>query len=351
MGILSLLQSRNYFSVSAYFYMFLPVYACSIYGFLCIMKNDRKYIHTNDIEKMSDDESNASKGYGGEYSYDHKDIEKEDLTNPLILPGDNYGDMKKSNLSDRPVLSIKSDDGNIKEKLDDSSLHRNNPVKSSCCISLSPSYSYHVDVNPHALREVRLLLIKVFCLALLGYAVLPSVVSVVASRFDDAYLILSLAVTISSIVDPLIRFAAGMEMFRNTDNSFLNLTFVLFIASSASMIGLSGVDKDSVFANTPAIAIFPIVLYIFALGLFNFLNSLIMLKVHAITSSESLQKYRNVNMNDFAEAIDTEMDDQFTSDAFRWIGCTNQVGMTFGSILVTSLLFSGLLVASDVDED
>ena len=218
-------------------------------------------------------------------------------------------------------------------------------------MSISSSYRYHADINPAALKQVRSLLTKVFCLALFGYAVLPSVVSVVASRFDDAYLILSLAVTISSIIDPIIRLVAGMDRFRHIKKSFVDLCFTAFIASSVFMIGLVGIRNGSSFASSSLMAMIPVSMYIISLGLFNFLNSLIMLKVHAATSLETLHESRSTDTNRCTSGIDNELDGQFTSDAFRWVGCTNQTGMTCGSILVTCLLFSGLLAASDVAED
>ena len=349
MGILSLLQSRGLFSVSAYFYMFLAVYICSIYGFICINTNDLEYLLAgkfHDNERLSNENVSAS-----HLNCDSSD--RGDLVDPLILPSNDY-DMKESSDLNQSSVSFKreEEDSNPDEMFDQNLKHEENlSLSSSYCLCLSSSYRYHAKVHPAAIRKVYFMLIKVFCLASLGYAVLPTVISIVASRFDDAYLILSLAVTISQIVDPLIRLCAGMDRFKNSNTALLNSCFMAFIACATFLIGMIGVEQDSAFTHSTSIATVPILAYIMVMVLFNFLTTLVMLKIHAVTSCAmaSSSWSHNADRLDSTIAVSTNegMDQHFTSDAFRWVGCTTQAGMTCGSVFIASLLFSGLVASSE----
>ena len=86
--------------------------------------------------------------------------------------------MKQSNKSVQSSVSANEDGDDSVEMLHHDPLHQKCLIHSVHCMFISSSYGYHDNVNPAALREVRSMLIKVFCLALLGYAVLPSIVQV-----------------------------------------------------------------------------------------------------------------------------------------------------------------------------
>jgi len=170
-GILSLLQSRGLMSVHTYFLLFLPVYFLSFYGLWSI--------HRHRSQKLKRSPS---------------------FFNPLI-DNDSYSASAHGS-SDRAELIEPVDIAVAVAR------------QSACCCVASSSLSAYEIENPIEMHQLKIILCKIFFLSSLCYAILPSTISIVASRFDDSFLVLSLASTISSIIDPLLKLLAGIPSMR-----------------------------------------------------------------------------------------------------------------------------------------
>lgn len=290
-GILSLVQSRGLMSVRVYFLLFLVIYIISFFGLWCITRQTNKMMLSSafTVPLMNDDTSlNSTHG-------NTRDAE------PLQHP-------------------------------------RSKIQRSYCCWAASSTAEYEVEKSTEMIM-IKRTLFKVFFLSALGYAIVPSTISIVASRFDNSFLVLSLGSTVSSTVDPLLRLLAGMPSLRSLKSE--NILYSLCLMFSFTFISLVLISPTSSFAQSRDSIILPIVLYIFSLATFNFLSNYFLLKVHSITTSDlSGSKSSSVS------GLST-IPGKFSSDAFRWLGCTIQAGMTTGSVFVTSFLLGGILSATD----
>ena len=89
----------------------------------------------------------------------------------------------------------------------------------------------------------------------------------------------------------------------------------------------------------------------------NFLIALLALKLHTASTSPEDELFPSEVSSVLNTSVPTspinspslkqELD--FSSDSFRWFGVATQAGMTVGSVIVTTLLVTDVLSASDDD--
>lgn len=178
---------------------------------------------------------------------------------------------------------------NTKDNTDEEILDRV-PLISYC---VSSQFALRARSHPSAFTLLQSLLIKVFFISSLVYAVLPSAISIIASRFRDKYLVLSLCATISSIVDPLLRLAAGNDFFRNSVK-FVDSAYMVCMLFAVTLFSLLFVSPNTEFSDGKLNILIPVFNYLIVMGLCNFLTTLLMLRVlsthtytHSVTHTQS----------------------------------------------------------------